>query len=103
MCIFNNLEFVCPPKSEDIYNSVKTDVNVRQSDEKEMYFRSKRCKKPSRDSGRASNLYLISQNYNCGPEGINAIASSLSQYCSKFLMYFAASDFAFVSHSATSA
>jgi len=38
---------------------------------------------------------------NCGPEGINALAASLSQYCSKFLMYLAASDFAFVSQSET--
>jgi len=51
----------------------------------------------------ALTFLRLTSDYNCGPEGINALASSLSQYCSKFLMYLAASDFALVSHSATSA
>lgn len=39
------------------------------------------------------NRYI--SNYNCGPEGINALAASLSQYCLKFSIYMAANFLAF--------
>ena len=48
-------------------------------------------------------LWTLSVDYNCGPDGINAFAASLSQYCTKFLMYIPASLVAFTSHSFASA
>jgi hypothetical protein len=39
--------------------------------------------------------------YNCGPATFNAIASSLSQYCSKLAIYFAPNCFAFTVQSAS--
>ena len=37
--------------------------------------------------------------YNCGPAAIKLLASSLSQYCSKFLIYLAAKSLALTSQS----
>ena len=62
-----------------------------------------KCKFKKKSSTYAEDLLVVlnsDKNQICGPAATNFLPSSVSVYCSKFAMYFAARDFAFSSHSA---
>ena len=59
-----------------------------------------RFKKNPQLTPRIFGCFEFDKNQICGPAATNFLPSSVSVYCSKFAMYFAARDFAFSSHSA---